>query len=62
VSSANSDRNFDLRCKVREGLIDFLQREQPDALPRLRASLQSFAPRVAVNEPATARDVASVGG
>jgi small-conductance mechanosensitive channel len=36
VSSKNSGLNFDLRCRVREGLIDFLQRNYPRHLPRLR--------------------------
>ena len=36
VSSKNSGLNFDLRCRVREGLIDFLQRNYPQHLPRLR--------------------------
>jgi small-conductance mechanosensitive channel len=37
VSSAHSGANFDLRCEVREGLIDFLTRRHPGALPRVRA-------------------------
>ena len=37
VSSADSGAAFDLRCEVREGLIDFLRRHHPAALPRLRA-------------------------
>jgi small-conductance mechanosensitive channel len=37
VSSASSGPNFDLRCRVREGLIDFIQREYPTALPRVRS-------------------------
>jgi small-conductance mechanosensitive channel len=39
VSSGASGPNFDLRCELREGLIAFVQREFPAALPRLRASL-----------------------
>lgn len=35
-TSANSGLSWDLRCKVREGLIDFMQREYPQHLPRLR--------------------------
>ena len=46
VSASNSGRTFDLRCEVREKLIDFIQREYPAALPRMRAVM---------NEP-TARD------
>jgi hypothetical protein len=37
VSSGDSGANFDLRCELREGLIDFLRRRHPAALPRLRA-------------------------
>jgi small-conductance mechanosensitive channel len=39
VSSGSSGDNFDLRCTVREGLIAFIQREQPHALPRMRTEL-----------------------
>jgi hypothetical protein len=40
VSSPSAGQNWDLRCLLREGLIAFLQREQPQALPRVRAELQ----------------------
>jgi len=43
VSSASSDRNWDLRCKLREALIDFVRREHPQALPHLRAQLEAPA-------------------
>lgn len=39
VTSANSSLNWDLRCKVREALVDFMQREYPQYLPRMRAEL-----------------------
>ncbi len=39
VSSAASGLNFDLRAFVREGLIDFIQREYPAALPQLRTDI-----------------------
>jgi len=39
VSSADSGRNWDLRCRVREGLIGFIAREHPACLPQLRAEL-----------------------
>lgn len=41
VTSANSSLNWDLRCKVREALVDFMQREYPQYLPRMRAELQT---------------------
>jgi len=39
VSAADSGKAFDLRCLLRERLIGFLQREYPDALPRLRTEI-----------------------
>ncbi|MGA3307218.1 MAG: mechanosensitive ion channel domain-containing protein [Xanthobacteraceae bacterium] len=36
VSANNASAVWDLRCEVREKLIDFLQREHPSALPRRR--------------------------
>jgi small-conductance mechanosensitive channel len=36
VSAADSGSAWDLRCRVREGLIEFLQRDHPQSLPRLR--------------------------
>jgi len=41
VSSADSSSSWDLRCYVREGLIDFIRRNYPQSLPRLRTE---FAP------------------
>jgi hypothetical protein len=48
VSSFDSSRNWDLRCRVREGLIAFIARECPEYLPRLRAEV------VDQRQPATA--------
>lgn len=39
VSSASSSKNWDLRCRVREGLIQFLQRQHPDSLPHIRTEV-----------------------
>src|SRR5215468_311560 len=36
MSARSAGQTFDLRCEVREKLIDFLQKEHPDALPRTR--------------------------
>ncbi|UPG91870.1 mechanosensitive ion channel family protein [Luteibacter aegosomaticola] len=41
MSSSNSGKSFDLRCKVREGLIAFVKREYPAYLPRLRGDLEN---------------------
>lgn len=37
ASSADSSRNWDLRCKIREGLIAFMQERYPQYLPKRRA-------------------------
>lgn len=39
VSAADAGRAWDLRCIVRERLIDFVRREWPQYLPRVRAAL-----------------------
>ncbi|WP_288252032.1 mechanosensitive ion channel family protein [uncultured Hydrogenophaga sp.] len=39
VTSASAGAGWDLRCEVREKLVDFLQREYPQYLPRLRAEV-----------------------
>jgi small-conductance mechanosensitive channel len=36
VSSTSPGKSFDLRCDVREGLIDFLRRHHPESLPKVR--------------------------
>ncbi len=40
ASSADASRNWDLRCKLREALIEFMQREYPAHLPRIRATAE----------------------
>ncbi|MOA33011.1 hypothetical protein D3C78_1542690 [compost metagenome] len=35
-TAATSGLAFDLRCYVREGVIDFMQREYPQFLPKMR--------------------------
>jgi hypothetical protein len=40
MGARNSGEAFDLRCLVREKLIDFLQRSYPESLPRVRGELQ----------------------
>jgi small-conductance mechanosensitive channel len=39
ASAGSAPEVFDLRCEIREKLIDFLQREHPEALPRQRTEL-----------------------
>jgi small-conductance mechanosensitive channel len=40
MSASNSGRAWDLRCYVREKMIEFLQQKYPECLPRTRAELQ----------------------
>ena len=40
VSARNSGDLFDLRCAVRERMVDYLNQAHPEALPRLRMDLQ----------------------
>jgi small-conductance mechanosensitive channel len=44
VSSPSAGQSWDLRCLLREGLIALLQRDQPHALPRVRAEIQDLQP------------------
>ncbi|MDB5868960.1 MAG: MscS Mechanosensitive ion channel, partial [Polaromonas sp.] len=39
VTSANSSLSWDLRCKVREALVDCMQRDWPQHLPLMRAEV-----------------------
>lgn len=48
MSAVNGPTAFELRCEVREKLIDFLQREYPEALPRTRAVLEQRGDAAAV--------------
>lgn len=43
VSSLNASTNFDLRCQVREGLIEFLRESYPESLPQMRMTLRREA-------------------
>ena len=44
VSARSSGLAFDLRCRVREALVTFIQREYPDCLPQVRGRLESETP------------------
>jgi small-conductance mechanosensitive channel len=41
ASAADASIAWDLRCEVREKLVDFLQREYPECLPRLRGAVEA---------------------
>jgi small-conductance mechanosensitive channel len=44
ASAADASLAWDLRCEVREKLIQFLQRNYPESLPRVRASVDARLP------------------
>ncbi len=54
MGARNSGDAWNLRCHVREQLIDFLQREYPHSLPRLRAELPDKLEKVADAVPLAA--------
>jgi small-conductance mechanosensitive channel len=39
ATSADSSKSWDLRCEIREKFMDFIQRQHPESLPKLRAEL-----------------------
>lgn len=41
ASAADAPKAWDLRCEIREKLINFLQRNYPDSLPRVRAEMRA---------------------
>lgn len=41
VSAPDASKTWDLRCKVREALVAFIQRDYADYLPRVRGSLEN---------------------
>lgn len=61
VSARNSGDAFDLRCLVRERMIDFLTRKHPYALPRLRAEITEGADALPRQPRVQADDVRSPG-
>jgi small-conductance mechanosensitive channel len=54
VSGRSSGDTFNLRCEIREKLIDFLQRELPGALPRRRQEVVAAEPKGATAAPGDA--------
>jgi small-conductance mechanosensitive channel len=55
VTSADSPRNWDLRCLVREGLVEFIQRDYPEYLPTARTNIAELAPQAATPAVAAVR-------
>jgi len=42
MSAADASTAWSLRCQVREKMVDFIQKNYPDALPKLRAEFQKL--------------------
>ena len=51
MSAPSGPKSWDLRCYVREKLIEFLQREYPHSLPRVRAELDGVSTASADPQP-----------
>lgn len=55
LSARNSGEQFDLRCIIREGMIDFIQEHYPEAFPRTRfsavAAMPPFVPQPVESKP-----------
>jgi small-conductance mechanosensitive channel len=57
MDAPDSGAAWDLRCYVREKLIQFLQEKYPDALPKVRAEFQGLPPE---HQPRNAQQTAPV--
>ncbi len=56
ASAGSAGQVFELRCEIREKLIDFLQRQHPEALPRQRTELTLDEKISPAGEVVTKRD------
>lgn len=61
VSAQDAAKAWDLRCRVREALIDFVQRKYPEGLPRLRAEIDRTERHPPASEPALPPERAGKG-
>jgi small-conductance mechanosensitive channel len=52
VSAHDASKAWDLRCRVREALVDFMQREYPESLPRMRAEVDTSEKHALPDAPA----------
>ncbi|BEP60896.1 mechanosensitive ion channel [Variovorax sp. V213] len=60
-TAATSSLAFDLRCSVREGLIDFMQREYPQFLPKMRIESEGMQEKQLHQGTQAARAIPPVG-
>lgn len=61
ISAADASRRWDLCCRVREALIDFVQREYPQFLPRVRTEIDRAERHPASTQPAPPPTRAGLG-
>jgi hypothetical protein len=59
MSAASSPVAWDLRCYVREKLIDFLQKNYPESLPRNRAEIAGLNAKTLTGQNAREMDHAA---
>jgi small-conductance mechanosensitive channel len=52
ATSADSSKSWDLRCKIREDFIAYIQQNHPQSLPRTRAELDQRPELIADKKPA----------
>jgi hypothetical protein len=45
MSAPDASSAWNLRCEVRENLVEFIQQKYPNALPKLRAEIQESNPQ-----------------
>jgi small-conductance mechanosensitive channel len=60
MTSNNAGDNFDLRCDVREKMIDFLRKEHASALPRQRLELADAETTTLVPQDRQQRGISAV--
>ena len=46
MSATNSSRAWDLRCFIREKLVQFLQEQYPECLPKNRAEVSALTSQI----------------
>ncbi len=61
ISAGDASRRWDLCCRVREAMIDFVQREYPQYLPRVRAEISHGERLTASTEPSPPPPRAGLG-
>jgi hypothetical protein len=51
MSAPDAPTAWNLRCEVREKLIEFIQKNYPDGLPKMRAELKDYKKDKIVPQP-----------